>query len=409
MRHLSHHTPWVEYVAIVFMAIFFLVPAWGTKISWYVVLAFCLAYFGLSSFLFVQSSKTRWIIVGMFGLVLFTTFLFSVLAEPITIAPSSSGGFSLSFFISTLEQLFFSFFPVFLFYRMATSSSTSQERVLLLIVSVVILYVVTHSLLELAENPRLSRMNDVDMEIAQKNVANFDFVYALTGLIPVLTYCFFQIKSKMAKLLIVFSLIYLYYFIFKAQYTLSFLVSLIALFFVVYDNLPNNLIAKYLFWIVIFAIVINLPSIFTLLSTLVDSEDMVVRFDELGSFFDSGESEGDMQSRLVLYASAVNDFLDSPIIGNYHIGYNPHSTFLTWLAYTGIVGSLPLFYLYWKTPRLVLRFLHEKHSIAAYKAVVLTLILNGLTNPIHSNNSYAMIVFFISPLVLSHFSKTRVK
>ena len=252
-------------------------------------------------------------------------------------------------------------------------------------------------------------MNDVDMEIAQKNVANFDFVYALTGLIPVLAYCFFQIMGKIAKLLIVLSLIYLYFFIFKAQYTLSFLVSMIALFVVVYDNLPNNLIAKYLFWIVIFAIVINLPSIFTLLSTLVDSEDMVVRFDELGGFFNSGESEGDMQSRIVLYASAIEDFLNSPIIGNYHIGYNPHSTFLTWLAYTGIVGSLPLFYLYWKTPRLLLRFFQEKHSIAAYKAVVLTLILNGLTNPIHSNNSYAMIVFFISPLVLLHFSKTRLK
>ena len=409
MRPLSHQTPWFEYAAIVLMAIFFLVPAWGTMVSWYVVLAFCLAYFGLASLLFVRSSKTRWIIVGMFAMVLLATFLFSIMAEPITIAPSSSDGFSLNFFISTLEQLFFSFFPAFLFYRMATSSSASQVKILLVVVSIVILYVVTHSLHELAENPRLSRMNDVDMEIAQKNVANFDFVYALTGLVPVLTYCFFQVKGKIAKLLIALGLVYLYFFIFKAQYTLSFLVSLIALFVVVYDNLPSNLIVKYLFWIVIFIIVVNLPAIFSLLSNLVDSEDMVDRFDELGGFLGSGESEGDMQSRLVLYASAIEDFLNSPIIGNYHIGYNPHSTFLTWLAYTGIVGSLPLFYLYWKTPGLVLRFLQEKHSAVAYKAVILTLVLNGLTNPIHSNNSYAMVVFFIAPLVLLHFSKTRVK
>ena len=409
MRHLKHQIPWIEYVAIVFMAIFFLVPAWGTAVSWYVVLAFCLAYFGIVSLLFVRSSKTRWIIAGMFAIVLLATFLFSILAEPITIAPSSSDGFSLNFFISTLEQLFFSFFPALLFYRVATSSSTSQVKLLFLVVSVVILYVVTHSLHELAENPRLSRMNDVDMEIAQKNVANFDFVYALTGLVPVLTYCFFQLKGKIAKLLIIIGLIYLYFFIIKAQYTLSFLVSLIALFVVVYDNLPNNLMAKYLFWIFLFILVINLPAVFMGLSTLVDSEDMVVRFDELGGFFNSGESEGDMQSRLVLYASAIEDFLNSPIIGNYHIGYNPHSTFLTWLAYTGIVGSLPLFYLYWKTPSLVLRFFQEKHSATAYKAVILTLVLNGLTNPIHSNNSYAMIVFFIAPLVLLHISKSRVK
>ena len=106
MRKLSHQIPWIEYVAIVFMAIFFLVPAWGTMVSWYVVLAFCLAFLGLDLLLLVRSSKTRWTVVGMFAMVLFATFLFSILAEPITIAPSSSGGFSLNFFISTLEQLF---------------------------------------------------------------------------------------------------------------------------------------------------------------------------------------------------------------------------------------------------------------------------------------------------------------
>lgn len=404
MKHLNHQTSRLEYAALVFMAIFFLVPVWGTMVSWYIIMMFCLSYFGIALLFLVKNSTIRLKIIGLFALVLFSSFLFFVLVEPVTVS-GASGNISLKFFTSIFEQLFFSFFPAFIFYRVATTSSSSQIRLLLLVVFVALLYVVTHSLIELVENPNLSKMNDVDMEVAQKNVANYDIVYAITGIIPVMGYCFFRFHKMLSKLLVLLVLIYLYYFLFSAQYALSFLVSTIALFIVIRDNLPQHIVAKFIFWIITIILIVNLSTIFLFLSSIVESEDMVVRFGELGGFLDSGDSDGDLHHRMILYGRAISDFFNSPIRGNYHLDYNPHSTFLTWLAYTGIIGSLPLFYLYWKTPRLVIRFLQEKHAMAAYRAVMLTLILNGLTNPIHANNAYAMVVFFIAPVLLLEVSK----
>ena len=395
-------TSWIEFALIIFMTVYYIVPSLVTVFDWYRFFELGLVYFFFATMVLIKDNAMRSKALRMFVVVFVASLLYSLLTDSVTVAGSNV---KLKFFVSTFSQSFFTFFPAFLLYRVATSSSTFQKTVLLLIVSSAFLLVITNTFQELQINERITRINDVDRQNAQNNVGGYEFVYTVTGIVPVIAYCFFRANRFIYKTLFAVIMTLLFVFIFRAQYTLSLIISTISVLAIIYTSLPKGSGLRVLYFVAFFVVAFILPSILNMLASSTSSEDMSVRFGELQSFFTTGEAQGDMGYRMALYGQALTDFFHSPVWGNYSLPYNPHSTFLGWLAYTGLLGSLPLFYLYKESSRLLFRLMPGRQESFAFRVVIWTIILNGLTNPIHSNLSFATIVFFISPLILLEFPK----
>lgn len=394
----------IEFLFILFLVVYFFLPSSFLMMSWYNVFILSLVYFLWVVFVTIKSSKLQNKLLKYFFVILFITIQWAFFTEIKTVVGDD---IQTKYFFTWFQQLFFSFFPSLLLYRMILYSTRLQRRILLFTLLGVIAYVIKQTMQELLLNSHVTRQNDVDMEIAKADVANFSFVYTMVSFVPLIIHFIFKYKSGIGRVLMIFLIIFVYNFLLKAQYTLSFLISIIASLMMLYNFIPRD--KHILYWISILVGFVLSPYILNWLSVVIVSEDMKIRLHEVSELLAHGRMEYNLESRFTLYARSVMDFLRSPIWGNYYLNYNPHSSFLGTMAYLGVLGTIPYFYLYLNIRTDISSFIKGVHERKTFDIVFMTIILTGFTNPIHMNFSYAFVVFFIAPLCLIEFSEKERK
>ena len=129
-----------------------------------------------------------------------------------------------------------------------------------------------------------------------------------------------------------------------------------------------------------------------------DDGDTKLRMIELRDFFMSGDfGDEDLGARMEFYRRGIMAFFQSPIWGNYHLGFNSHSTIIEILASTGIIGGYSLFVLL-RQAFIILKVLNRNYSILP---ICSTFLFMAMTNPVHSSPPLNISLWLIVPLLYS--------
>jgi hypothetical protein len=235
-------------------------------------------------------------------------------------------------------------------------------------------------------------------ETRLSNIANYYFVYAVPITTGLTVMCLLKSRHFAVKAALVALLIFQLYFLFSAQYALSVLIALIGLALELFVSAESP-VGKTLIVFGFLFIVLIFPQLFMFLINHVSSTQLALRLQEVYDFLVNRDSSGyNFNGRIELYQKALIMFLKSPIIGVYHSGINAHGTVWTYLSDVGLLGSLPLFYLYGRSYNHVKRFLGT--SSVEFKPIFTMLVLMGLTNPLQAALPVMFSVWFLAPLTI---------
>lgn len=194
-----------------------------------------------------------------------------------------------------------------------------------------------------------SRGNKLLVDIwYQMNIGGFDFIYSLVLLLPI-TYWMIQRSDKKFKIVNTIIFIIELYCIYKSSYTTALVMSLISLCMVIVNIQPHLKPFFYFLGSVFFLLSGTgaLSDMILWLSTQVESSYVADRLLQLSMVL-NGTDVNDIgtestNDRLVLYKTALDSFLSSPIWGNNISTFNKellagHSVVLDTLAGAGLIG-----------------------------------------------------------------------
>jgi len=290
------------------------------------------------------------------------------------------------------------FFPILLFYRFVKLKSYKTKALLLIFAAIIIAVVAWNSFGVLEENPHAARQWSGFDDIKRKNAITYEYVYAITALIPLVYWCITVAKNVLSKIILVIALIVLFSLLLAAQYTIAIALAVISCFICFYQK-HKNPILLIISAMVAVVLMFFLPAILMWISTLFESETISIRFAELSILMSGGEvsTGGDVNSRMRIYTQCFEYFFKSPIWGNVLVPFNTHSTFLGIMCDLGIIGMIPTFYLSFSVHKRIYQIDSSSNIKNAFIPVHVMWILLGLLNPIHAALPLNMVVWFLVP------------
>jgi hypothetical protein len=388
-----------EFLLIAFMLYYYLLPSAYNKVSPWLVLGIIIAY---SLCILIQSNKkVQAQITLILLLILFISFLY------ISLTKSESGLSIVERLISKFNQWVKMFFPLLLYYRFIKNENKVLKSFLLIFSAVIIAFVVYNSFLELANNPHAARLWSNFDEVKNRNAITYEYVYAISALIPLLFFCMLRVEKYITKIILIVPILILFNLLIAAQYTLSILLAIICCMICVCVNYRNIyfLILSVLAGIVM---AVTLPYLFTWLSTTFESKTISIRFYEMAQLLKGNDisSNGDLADRISIYKNCFIYFFRSPIWGNMQVPFNTHSTFLGVLCDLGIIGTVPVYYLSFSMRKRVNTIDMNESVKTGFAPVYAAWVLLGFLNPIHAALPLNMVVWFLAPALL-HILKER--
>ena len=394
----------IELLFFTVLDLYYLLPSFNVSISFLVVLLACVGYTAL---LCVLDSKKMEFYILLFGMSIVISVMYYFLTDTSTINAGVSN-YALKRLISKFQQVFMSFFPLLIFYRMATRASKKQKIFLLLVMVGVFFYVLINTTIELAVNENATRSWGEFDEQSEKNVGTYAYVYAVPIILSFLPYLSSTVRGKNSgyRILIIAIEVFLFGFLLFAQYTLALLISIIVLTMQILSNIKDGT-NKVLLWGAVLLSLLLLPTILSFLATNVPSKQMATRLREIASFFSTGNANSDnLGGRLDLYWGTIKAFFRSPILGNRRLAFDGHSTFLTVPADIGIMGGACFISIYALAKKSIGE-IFTKNQALIFKPAFFGLILMGLTNPIHSADPLAATVWLFVPLMIIVFGEKK--
>ena len=394
--------PLWEYLFIVACVLYYIIPGSNLIFPFYYVLFIQLAY---SIYLLINRYIDSKVYVRMFALIIFLALLYALLTDPASIGQDVSD-IVLKRFASKLMQYSCMFFPILLFKRCKQFGS-KKRNIILVIIAISSMCVVCHSVIELVKvNPLAAR--DFGFEAHNKHIENFvaayPFVYGMTFMFVatfILAKNLHRRYLKLKLLLILLCLFFLY-FLYKSQFTLAILTSFITIGYTIIRGMRSvgtrvlevMLIIVFLFvfpYLLEFIIIPNLP------------EMLADRFGEIRDFFHGNSDQySDLKGRLFLYKKTIRAFVGSPILGNRSLPFDGHATYLTVWADLGILGGSILVALLVRANRIMRKYLDSIYVLFA--PLMVHLLLNGFTNPIHAALPIYICLWFVIPLAILTFA-----
>ncbi len=309
--------------------------------------------------------------------------------------------FSVERIIETIVSKFYQYFcmylPLLFFSRVVANTHRNQKKYLLIFFAILFVYVIVQTLQILAVNPNAIRQWEMFDELAEDNIGNYYFVYAIPIVIVTLAICLSKLKT-IYKVIDIVIIIFLLYFVVKSQYTLALLISIIGILFRLFLSIKQTFF-KMLFFFAVFFTMFFVPDMLLFAATHIESTQMATRLAELYDFFTSGNLSGyNINGRLSLYGKSILAFLKSPILGNSKLDFDGHATCLTVLADTGIIGGIPFYYLLISANKKIKKHLGDNSK--EYFTIFFCLMMMGFTNPIHSSLPLSLTTWFIAPLII---------
>ena len=317
---------------------------------------------------------------------------------------------SLSFaaYVSMFTQLFMDMFPLYLAYTILKANNRKLILWILAAIFVLLAYVLVLTFVELGKDDQFMRemgINYTNYRLYNTtNAGGFQFAYAMAILIGLLISLFllpYKNYSKLKKLCILFILVASFLLVLNSSYTLALMICVISIFIAITLKIEKT-INKVVFCLVGALLCLGLLSFSDQIVSLAPTEEMKIRLSEVFSFIKSGDASGhNLNGRFTLYWEAIKAFFRSPLIGNAHLGFDPHSSILRFFAEDGILGGVGYVTLYYLAYRIILKYFIGETKKKIFMPVFVSLILMGLVNPIHSVGAVHYIVFLVAPLVVS--------
>lgn len=338
--------------------------------------------------------------------IILSILLLAIMYTILTDANTVSGSF-LKF-----KQLYVKFsqyilviFPIFLFHRV--NNNASKKQLVIIIVTVLLFCILLARVaIQFAQaNALILHSMDANiLEEANMALVAFYFVYLFTFIIITGIILIRHSNDKLVKYISIALIVFSLYFLSVAQFALSFVTTALS---VMYYYLKTSR-SQYKFLVILALAVLAfiLPFVLKVLISITEGELLSARFTEIYNSL-TGQSnpgeESDLQARLDLYWMCIVKFFESPIIGNRHLPFNGHSTFLTAFADLGIFGGLLVCSIFKKSFRFFKVSLGRKYIY--FLPLVCQIILMGLTNPIHSAPANFIMLFFLCPLLINYYIK----
>ena len=278
----------------------------------------------------------------------------------------------------------------------------------------IILYIAINTLVELAHNSMAARLlasGDTNEELTQyrmKNVAGFEFSYAIGLSFPVWVILFSKSKNLFLKIVSLVFAVFIAYYVVSAQYMILFLMCVVSLLVVILTG-SRKFYVKLISVLIILILLLLASTIFRWAASLNIGEMMQKRFTYLAELFEGKIDIEDTTSRVGLYKNALKAFLGSPIIGVYNSydAARSHSWLLSFAVSAGIIGVACLIaelVIYYKLHKKVFtdNRLSKRVRIITYVLFVVLAVLNSI--------QYAyeifIVLFLYIPLTLNLFYKS---
>lgn len=386
--------PLFEFCLSLVFVLYYLLPAINTTVP---ILVAVIVAAGYGLLLWLKNAQDAKYILTLLISAFVLSCLYCFLTDTATISQSVDH-YVLKRIISKFSQYFMSFFPVVMFLRIRQKASKSQMKCFVLLMLLLVAYVLVNTTIELMTNENATRDWSEFAEQSENNVGTYAYVYAVPIIVSILPVLFLKWKKGWQKILLLGVTMFLLVFLLLAQYTLALLIGLIGFLLQININIKKPK-KKYYFWFGLILLLLCSPLLLDLLAKYVPSKQMAIRLKEVAAFFSSGDISGyNLSSRLELYGKTILAFFQSPIIGNRSLGFDGHSTFLSVFADIGIFGGILFVYLYALAKKQIDNKLELKRKI--FLPVFVSLILMGLTNPIHSAMPLSFVVWLLIPMLL---------
>ena len=341
----------------------------------------------------------------------YISLLYFLLTETQTI-DNKVDNYVLKLFIAKFQQMLYQIIPFVVMYRLLTASSIIQCRIFLGVSFVCFAYTIWITNIFMTMYPGVVRSFANSIEVAEetKGIGNFYFIYGTAALLPTLALVFVTYKNKIIKILVSVSILLIYSFLMKAEFSLSIIIPTISISYFCYKQLPEK--NRPLIFLGIPVLFFLLPIFFRFVADNVEEgNDIKDRFMELSllfSFQDTGGTAQDGTARMEIYSNAIRVFLSSPIWGQ-AVDFDPHSTFFGFLCDIGLIGAIPYFFLYYSMNKYVYKYLNLPSESKYFKISFLFIILMGFTNPVHSTSALQFVIWCIAPLVINEILKYNAK
>ncbi len=385
---------WLEFAIIVFFSAHYILPSFDAMLPDIIILVAKIGYI-----LYVcglQPKRTGYILL-CFAIFVYLGIIYALLTDTATI-DTSLANYKLLSIYSKFTQYFDMFFPFILTFRIAECNDSKKKKWLLAIISLMIVYVIYVTIREIEINPNVTRSWSGFSESSKNNIASYYFVYAIPIVISLLVISFNKCKSFLLKIAIILLIVYSFYFLLKAQYTLALLIAVIGVAMGFIKSTKSN-VTKFIVIIATAVLMVFMSDILSFVASKIESRQMAIRFKELADFFTRGDATGyNLGGRLKLYWKSILAFLASPVWGNRRLDFDGHATFLTILSDTGIIGGIPFYYLYFSMKKQISQAIGDNENLFIVPFIML--VLMGLTNPIHAAYPVGFTVWFVVPLII---------
>ena len=261
-----------------------------------------------------------------------------------------------------------------------------------------------------AENPYAARIANSEWLEGRfeqnRNVGLYGYVYMCVQILPSLLYLRKKriISSKILNLLLLVAIILIMYMVLTSGYMIAIFCTLVSIIALDYYSHSSSL-RLFLFVLGTVGVVTLyntlLPAFFSIAYSLVGDnpvyQQKLYAFQMLTS---ANTVTGDVLGRFSNYQASLNNVLHYPLIGAYILGKRTlgggHSWILDNFSRYGVLVTILLMKLYWKTPQMIAGNGTKKHPL--YKTVILISVIFGFLDPYPQEISIALFIFL--PYVL---------
>lgn len=238
------------------------------------------------------------------------------------------------------------------------------------------------------------------------NIGGFDIVYCVILALPlyfIVIERFMNGKWIIKKSLKILVTLLIGIFALKTQYTTAVLLLFLSIFFIIIFkrvSIKGMVTVAFLVVILFGSFSDDLAKVLNHMAEAVSSESISMRLEEVADTIDSGAVTGeDITERSKAYEKSVDEFLENPIIGNWHIkegsALGGHSTVLDLLAHTGSIGGLFIAYAIFKVEKYLLVTTKDDEKWKYIRIFLIDFLVLAVLNPVISGTFFAL--FFIVP------------
>ncbi len=285
---------------------------------------------------------------------------------------------------------------------------------IVLIVGMLILFISTiFSIIYSGSQPDLvrqyvlysSEQDEAGVKLGQRlGIANYGMIHGIPTLLPLFVYLFKKEKTLFLKILWLLLIAIFYYLIIVSGFGTALILSTLILIasVLVSDNKRKNLL--------LFGILILIGILFINKEFIINSLDWVKGYFVDSAIYDkivdiqysiqTNDFEGQLNTRGNLYADSWNTFYKYPIIGSpYQSDAGGHLFIADFLAWFGIVGTLPLILFFYYSFRRIYLII-ENHQKIYYVLALLPFIILSFVKAVPFFEQVLYLLVFIPAVFL---------